>query len=77
MEDKRFKEIADANPNMFDLCYKYYLEEATTKKYTIYSQHDFDQSFQMFLMMMGFGDISSVLNEGVNNLKKQHNYNQK
>jgi hypothetical protein len=74
MTDKDFKKLADTESNMFELCYKYYVAEAKEKGYIVYSQHDFDQSFQMFLMMMGFGDISGVLNEGVNNLKKQHNY---
>jgi hypothetical protein len=74
MSNEEFKKLADSEKNMFELCYKYYVAEANTKKFKVCPHSEFDQSFQMFLMMMSMGDISGALNSGVNNLKKQHGY---
>ena len=74
MRDERFKQINDTYQNdMFTLLFAYYSEVGAEKGYKTCNRQEFDQAFDIWLMM-SFGDISSGLNQVVNNLKKQHNY---
>jgi hypothetical protein len=73
MTDLQFKTIYDTyKNNNFDLCYNYYLVEAPIKGHPVISQAQFQEMFQIWIMMSNMGDVVSGLNNGVESLKVKH-----
>ena len=75
MTDATFKKIADRNKNNnFKLCYEYFCEQGKEKNYKTISYAEFENLFQMWIMMTNMGDVTSGLLGGIQSLKNKHNY---